>query len=71
MEEKIIEILKQVLETPYVDADTMQENCENWDSLHQLNLAMELEEAFDVNLEPEEISEMKSVKDIVRILGAK
>ncbi|EXY76406.1 hypothetical protein M141_4405 [Bacteroides fragilis str. S38L5] len=35
----------------------------------QLNLSVELEDAFDVSLEPEQIAEMKSVKDICRIIS--
>ena len=37
----------------------------------QLNLVAELEDVFDINLEPEEIGTMKSVVDIVRILKDK
>ena len=71
MEEKVIEILKEVMEDPNITVDSSQSNCENWDSLHQLNLVLELEDNFDVTLEPEEIAEMKSVADIIRILSAK
>ncbi len=71
MEEKIIEILKEVLEIENVNAETSQANCGEWDSLHHLNLAVELESEFDVSLEPEEIAQMTSVKEIERILSAK
>ncbi len=71
MEEKIIGILKETLETPSINADSNQQNTEKWDSLNQLNIVVALEDAFDVTLEPEEIAEMKSVTDIVRILSAK
>ena len=37
----------------------------------QLNLVAELEDIFDVSLEPEEIGSMKSYEDIVRILKSK
>ena len=36
-----------------------------------LNLVVELETEFDVSLEPEEIGEMKSFNDIIRILKSK
>ena len=71
MEEKVIEILKEVMEDPNITPASSQENCENWDSLHQLNLVVELEDSFDVTLEPEEIAEMVSIKDIIRILSNK
>ena len=70
MEEKILEILKNVFELDSVDASCSQETCEKWDSMGQLNLVVELEDAFDVSLEPEQIAEMKSVQDIVRIISA-
>lgn len=71
MEDNIIEILKNVLETENVNSDSNQDNTENWDSLHQLNLVVELEDAFGVSLEPEDIAEMKSVKAIELILNSK
>lgn len=71
MEDKIIEILKNVLETENVNLDSNQDNTENWDSLHQLSLVVELEDVFGVTLEPEEIAEMKSVAEIKKIISIK
>lgn len=71
MEEKVLEILKDLFELDTVDETCSQATCENWDSMGQLNLVVELESEFDVTLEPEEIGEMKSFNDIVRILKAK
>lgn len=68
MKDKIIEILKNVLEDDSVNENTTQKNCPAWDSLHHLNVAVELEDTFDVTLEPEEIADMRSVADIERIL---
>ena len=69
MEEKVIEILKEVMKDPNINSETSQENCPTWDSLHQLNLVLELEDAFDISIEPEDIAQMKSVADILRILS--
>ena len=71
MEEKVLEILKNVFELDTVDETCSQETCEKWDSMGQLNLMVELECEFDVTLEPEEIGEMKSYSDIVRIIKSK
>lgn len=71
MEEKALEILKNLFELDTVDETCSQENCEKWDSMGQLNLVVELESEFGVNLEPEEIGEMKCFKDIIRILSKK
>ena len=71
MEEKVLEILKNLFELDTVDETCSQATCEKWDSMGQLNLVVELESEFDVTLEPEEIGEMKSYKDIVRLLTIK
>lgn len=69
MEEKVIEILKEVLEDNNVNLETSQDNNSNWDSLRHLNLVVELETEFDYSFEPEEIASMKSVNDILNILN--
>ena len=71
MEEKILEILKNLFELETVDETCSQNTCEKWDSMGQLNLVVELESEFDLSLEPEEIGEMKSFDDIIRILKIK
>lgn len=71
MEEKVLEILKETFELDSVDTTCSQATCEAWDSMGQLNLVAELEDTFDVSLEPEEIGTMKSFDDVVRILKEK
>lgn len=71
MEEKILEVLKTTFELDIVDTTCSQRTCEAWDSMGQLNLVAELEDTFDVSLEPEEIGVMKCYDDIVRILKEK
>lgn len=71
MEEKVLEILKDLFELDTVDATCSQTTCEKWDSMGQLNLVVELESEFDVTLEPEEIGEMKCFNDIIKILKSK
>ena len=71
MEEKVLEILKDLFELDTVDTTCSQTTCEKWDSMGQLNLVVELESEFDVTLEPEEIGEMKCFDDIIRILKNK
>ena len=71
MEEKVLEILKDLFELDTVDMTCSQSTCDKWDSMGQLNLVAELEDAFDVSLEPEEIGEMKSFDDVIRILKSK
>ena len=71
MEEKVLEILKNLFELDSVDKNCSQVTCEKWDSMGQLNLVVELESEFEITLEPEEIGEMKSFDDIIRILRSK
>lgn len=71
MEERVLEILKRVLELDDVDDTLSSANCEKWDSLAQLNISVELEMEFGVALEPEEIAALASYKDIVRFLKDK
>ena len=71
MEEKVLEILKKLFELNTVDETCSQETCKKWDSMGQLNLVVELEYEFDITLEPEEIAEMKSYNDILRVLKSK
>ena len=40
--------------------DYGKETVEEWDSVHQLGLIAELEEAFDIMFDPEDIMEMTS-----------
>ena len=71
MEDKVLSILKEVFEINDIDTTCSQSNCEQWDSMNQLNLVLALEEAFDISLEPEEIGEMKSFQDIMKLLNEK
>lgn len=71
MEEKVLEILKEVFELETVDQTCSQDTCDKWDSMGQLNLVAELEDAFDITLEPEEIGQIKSYTDIISILSKK
>lgn len=71
MEEKVLEILKDLFELETIDKTCSQITCEKWDSIGQLNLVIELESEFNVSLEPEEIVDMNSFDAIIRILKNK
>lgn len=71
MEQKVLDILKDVFDVEELDNTCSQENTSEWDSMAQLNIVAELEDAFDVSLEPEEIGTMKSFDDIICILKEK
>ncbi len=71
IEEKVLEIMREVFDMDEISTDASQKNCERWDSLHHLTLASELEDAFDIELEPEEIAEMTDFSRVVALLTAK
>lgn len=71
MDKKIIEIMQRVFDTQDITTITAQNNCEKWDSLHHLNLIVELETEFDVEFEPEEIAEMKSFEAVRSVVNSK
>ena len=63
--------MREVFEMENVSTDASQKNCERWDSLHHLSLASELEEAFDIDLEPEEIADMTDFSRVIALLETK
>ena len=63
--------MKIVFNTDAIDTATDQHNCDKWDSLHHLNLIVELEDAFDMEFEPEEIAEMKSFEAVKKAIESK
>ena len=71
LEEKVMEIMCEVFDVDEVATDVSQKNCEQWDSLRHLTLASELEEAFDLELEPEEIAEMTDFDRVIAMLKSK
>ena len=71
MRERIKKIVSHVLNMQNVTDETAQRDCDNWDSLKHLYLIVELEDAFGVSFEPEEIAEMKDIKSIYEIISRK
>ncbi|MGM9868303.1 MAG: acyl carrier protein [Sodaliphilus sp.] len=68
MENKILTIMREVLDDANVHLGTTSENCENWDSLHHLMLMSELEEAFGMDFTPEQMATMKDFQTIKGML---
>jgi acyl carrier protein len=51
--------------------DLVPEDVLRWDSLGHMTLVMDLEDAFSVHFEVDEITEMTSARKIVELLQAK
>lgn len=71
LEERVMEIMCETFGIDEVTRDVSQKNCEQWDSLRHLTLASELEDAFDLELEPEEIAEMTDFDRVIGLLRSK
>ena len=71
MEDRILEIMKDVFGTEDIDRTVSQKSCEKWDSLAHLNLIVELETEFGVSFEPEEIGEMTNFDKVCEFLKTK
>ncbi len=71
LKEQVKEIMCEVFEVDEITEDISQKNCERWDSLRHLTLASELEEALDIELEPEEIAEMTDFARVIAMLESK
>ena len=71
LEEKILGIMREVFDMETVPTDVSQKNCDRWDSLRHLTLASELEDAFDIELEPEEIAEMTDFARVIDMIQSK
>jgi acyl carrier protein len=54
-----------------VSMETTTSDIPAWDSVGHLSLAGNLEEIFKISLDVDELMEMESVRDIVRIIEAK
>lgn len=71
LQERVMEIMRETFDMENVSTDVSQKNCERWDSLRHLTMASELEEAFDIELEPEEIAEMTDFSRVIAMLQSK
>jgi acyl carrier protein len=51
-----------------ITAESSPETIENWDSMQHLNLVLAVEEKFGVQLEPEDIEQMKNVGAVAAVV---
>jgi acyl carrier protein len=70
MRDRIKSIIADVLKIE-IDDDISQTSCAEWDSMHHLNLIFELEMAFNISIEPEEIMAMQDINSIELIIKTK
>ena len=51
-----------------ITVDSSPETIESWDSVQHLNLVLALEEKFGVQLEPEDIEQMKNIGAVAALV---
>jgi acyl carrier protein len=51
-----------------ITAESSPETIENWDSMQHLNLVLAVEEKFGVQLEPEDIEQMKNIGAVAAVV---
>lgn len=71
LEEKVLDMMREVFGTEDVTTASSQKNCEQWDSLRHLTLASELEDSLNIELEPEEIAEMTDFSKVIEMVKSK
>ena len=70
---KVCEIVAGIcgVEISEVNENSTVGDFPQWDSVGHLSILSQVEEAFDISFEPEEMMEMEDVKDIVESVNAK
>ncbi|MBZ5612741.1 MAG: acyl carrier protein [Acidobacteriia bacterium] len=51
-----------------ITAESSPETIETWDSMQHLNLVLAIEETFGVQLEPEDIEQMKNIGAVAALV---
>jgi len=51
-----------------ITAESSPETIENWDSMQHLNLVLAVEEKFGVQLDPEDIEQMKNIGAVAKVV---
>ena len=69
--DRIKEVLIRTFDIGEVSDDISQKNCAKWDSLQHLNLVVELESEFNIDLEPDEIAKMIDLDTIIKVFASK
>lgn len=73
VKEKVIEIIANVIEVKPVEI-TLESSIGDfpkWDSLGNLNILQEIQDEFDIELDPDEIIDLEDVNDIINIVAEK
>ena len=69
MEEKVIGIIARILEVDIedIEMDTAIGDLPEWDSLHHLQIIIELQNEFNIKYPKEDLAELEDVSDLVAL----
>ena len=70
MELEIKDIIEKILKVP-VDENSNRQNIDVWDSFSHLDILVEIEKKYKIEFEPEEMAEINSFQDIIKIVNDK
>lgn len=70
MDKRLEKVIREVfpIEEETIDENWTSDDIPDWDSVGHLNLIMEIEKAFDIKIEIEEMFEVEKLGDIIPIL---
>ena len=71
VKEKVFEIVASVCETEVSNENSTIGDFPQWDSMGHLTILSNVEEAFDINFEPEEMMDLEDVHDIIAAVEEK
>jgi len=68
--EQVRNVASDILGIPAdkITAESSPETIENWDSMQHLNLVLAIEEKFGIQLEPEDIEQMKNIGAVAAVV---
>lgn len=69
MEQKVIEIIARILgvDVEDVEMDTSIGDLPGWDSLHHLQIIVELQNEFNVKYSQEDLVELEDISDLIAL----
>ncbi|NDP22087.1 MAG: acyl carrier protein [Paludibacter sp.] len=71
MRERLLDVFRRTFEDVKINESISQKNYENWDSLNHINLIVEIENEFNISIEPDDIDKMKDFSTVEKIVMGK
>jgi acyl carrier protein len=71
IQDRVIQVISNILNVPTTNLsdDSSPESVSQWESMKHISLVLALEEEFDIQFDDSQISDLQSVKAIVKAIG--